>query len=161
MFAICLFGLCVYFLLSFRWFPFLFVFAANDNRCYLIFIFYSPCKMGGEKKTNKLGNRVPEWGEQRSSTSWVWMWATSNITPYWWQKVILNFHFLIARHDDQANIRAAHFDSHWYAKQWIILCKVVTLAGNIFQHQNLGGGEYITLIVQKVRWGKLLGNNLW
>ena len=65
-----------------------------------------------KKKTNKLGNRVPEWGEQRSSTSWVWMWATSNITPYWWQKVILTFHFLIARHDDQANIRAAHFDSH-------------------------------------------------
>ena len=113
------------------------------------------------KKTNKLGNRVPEWGKQRSSTCWVWMWATINITPYWWQKVILNFHFLIARHDDQANIRAAHFDSHWYAKQWIILCKVVTLAGNIFQHQNLGGGEYITLIVQKVRWGRLLGNNLW
>ena len=50
MFAIYLFGSCVYFLLSFRWFPFLFVFAANDNRCYLIFIFYSPCKMGGEKK---------------------------------------------------------------------------------------------------------------
>ena len=48
-FAIYLFGSCVYFLLSFRWFPFLFVFAANNNRCYLIFIFYSRCKMGSEK----------------------------------------------------------------------------------------------------------------
>ena len=39
----CLFSL----LFSFRWFPFPFVFTANNNRCYFIFIFHGQCKTGG------------------------------------------------------------------------------------------------------------------
>ena len=40
---VCLFSL----LFSFRWFPFLFVFTANNDRCYFIFIFHGQCKTGG------------------------------------------------------------------------------------------------------------------
>ena len=40
---VCLFSL----LFSFRWFPFPFVFTANNDRCYFIFIFHGQCKMGG------------------------------------------------------------------------------------------------------------------
>ena len=42
---VCLFSL----LFSFRWFPFPFVFTANNNRCYFIFIFHSQCKTGSEE----------------------------------------------------------------------------------------------------------------
>ena len=93
MFAIYLFGTCVYSLLSFRWFPFSFVFTANNNRCYFIFIFHSQCKTGSEesKWIDQLVVKHVLGGGLGS--------ATSNITPQWWQKkVILNFHFLIARH---------------------------------------------------------------
>ena len=47
-FAIYLFGSCVYSLLSFGWFPSPFVFAANNNRYYFIFVFHGRCKMGSE-----------------------------------------------------------------------------------------------------------------
>ena len=40
---VCLFSL----LFSFRWFPFPFVFTANNDRCYFIFIFHGQCKTGG------------------------------------------------------------------------------------------------------------------
>ena len=39
-----------------------------------------------------------------------------------------------------------------------MLFEVVTLTGYIFQLQKLVG-EYMTLIVQKVRWGELMGSN--
>ena len=54
--------------------------------------------MGSEKKTNKLINWVLEWGERWSNMSWVGIWTASNTTPHWWQEIILNFHFLIAKH---------------------------------------------------------------
>ena len=52
---VCLFSL----LFSFRWFPFPFVFTANNNRCYFIFIFHSRCKMGSEK--NKQIGQLGSW----------------------------------------------------------------------------------------------------
>ena len=89
-----------------------------------------------------------------SNMSWVggWVWATSNITPHWWQKVILNFHFLIAR--------------HWWSSQyscrplWFpLICKAMD---NIVQSchydgkyistpKSWWGGIYIILIAQKIR----------
>ena len=65
------------------------------------------------KKSKQIDQLGFEWGERWSNMSWVGIWTASNITPHRWQEIILNFHFLVARHWlSQANIRAAHFDSH-------------------------------------------------
>ena len=94
------------------------------------------------KKTNRLDNWVPEWGERWSSTSWVGIWATSNITPHWWQKVILNFHFLIARHwwSSQYSCRPL-----WFS----LICKAMD---NIVQSCH-SDGKYIS--TPKSWWGDI------
>ena len=60
-------------------------------------------------------NGLIEWW---SNMSWVGGWIWQQVTSHHndGKKVILNFHFLIARHWDQAHDYAAHFDSHWCAR---------------------------------------------
>ena len=150
--------LCILFL-SFQVVLLSFIFAVDINRCFIIFIFYSRYRMGKWKKTNKLINWVLEWDGRWSNMSWVGFWIASNTTPHWWQEIMLNFHFLIARHWwIDADICAAHFNFHWYARQWLILRKVVILMGIMFWLSNRCW-KYVILAAQKMQWGKLLGDS--
>ena len=99
MFAIYLFGSCVYSLFYSLLGGSHFLLSLQPTTTGVILSLYFIVDVRwGVKKTNRLDNWVPEWGERWSSTSWVQIWATSNITPHWWPKVSLNFRFLIVRH---------------------------------------------------------------
>ena len=75
MFAIYLFGTCVYSLLSFRWFPFPFVFTANNSRCYFIFIYFIVNVRWEVRKVNGLINW---WSNMSWAGGWVWQQVISH-----------------------------------------------------------------------------------
>ena len=86
---VCLFSL----LFSFRWFPFPFVFTANNDRCYFIFIYFIVNVRWEVRRVNGLMNW---WSNMSWAGGWVWQQVISHHNDG--KKVNLNFHFLIARH---------------------------------------------------------------
>ena len=68
---VCLFSL----LFSFRWFPFPFVFTANNDRCYFIFIYFIVNVRWEVRRVNGLMNW---WSNMSWAGGWVWQQVISH-----------------------------------------------------------------------------------
>ena len=95
------------------------------------------------REVRKVNGLINWW----SNMSWVgcWVWATSNITPQWWQKK--SYSKLSLSNCKTLMIKPMIMPptySHWYARQLIMLFEVVTLTGYIyFNSKNWWGNTWL------------------